>query len=136
MRKYLIVFIVMIMCIFMIGCNGKNVTQVSYEGKSLNWESTMKFDEDDKFMVNIKYIGEEELPLDVTFSIEYLSGNTSGGVMEYGESSRKLGGFTLEEGYDKDVHGYISKYKNKDKLNVIMKWNNQEEIIELNKNRH
>ncbi|MDZ5253829.1 hypothetical protein [Clostridium sp. LIBA-8841] len=133
MRKYFIIFIVVVLCIIIIGCNGKKVREVSYEGENLHWESIMKFDEDDKFMVNIKYIGEEELPLEVTFNIEYLSGNTSGGVLEYGELSEKLGGFTLEDDYDKNLYGDISKYKNKDKLNVIMKWNNQEEIIELSK---
>lgn len=41
---------------------------MAYQGESLNWESTMKFEEDDKFMVNIKYIGEEELTLEVIFN--------------------------------------------------------------------
>lgn len=117
----------------MIGCSNDKVTKMVYQGESLDWESTMNFGEDDKFMVNIKYIGEEELPLYVTFNIEYLSGNTSGGVMEYGELTEKIGGFTLEEDYDKEVHGDISKYKNRDKLNIVMKWNDKEETIELKK---
>ncbi|WP_274292851.1 hypothetical protein [Clostridium perfringens] len=133
MKKYSLVFTVILMCIIMIGCSNDKVTKMVYQGESLNWESTMNFGEDHKFMVNIKYIGEEELPLYVTFNIEYLSGNTSGGVMEYGELTEKIGGFTLEEDYDKEVHGDISKYKNRDKLNIVMKWNDKEETIELKK---
>lgn len=129
MKKYFLVFTVILICIIMIGCSNDKVTKMVYQGKSLNWE----FGEDDKFMVNIKYIGEEELPLYVTFNIEYLSGNTSGGVKEYGELTEKIGGFTLEENYDKEVHGDISKYKNRDKLNIVMKWNDKEETIELKK---
>lgn len=117
----------------MIGCSDDKVTKMVYQGESLNWESTMNFGEDDKFMVNIKYIGEEELHLYVTFNIEYLSGNTSGGVIEYGELTEKIGGFTLEEDYDKEVHGDILKYKNRDKLDIVMKWNDKEETIELKK---
>ncbi|EHK2388075.1 hypothetical protein QTJ04_07980 [Clostridium perfringens] len=133
MKKYFLVFTVILICIIMIGCSNDKVTKMVYQGESLNWESTMNFGEDDKFMVNIKYIGEEELPLYVTFNIEYLSGNTSGGVKEYGELTEKIGGFTLEENYDKEVHGDISKYKNRDKLNIVMKWNDKEETIELKK---
>ena len=117
----------------MIVCSNDKVTKMVYQGESLNWESTMKFEEDHKFMVNIKYIGEEELPLYVTFNIEYLGGNTSGGVIEYGELTEKIGGFTLEEDYDKEVHGDILKYKNRDKLDIVMKWNDKEETIELKK---
>ena len=133
MKKYFLVFTVILICIIMIGCSNDKVTKMVYQGESLNWESTMNFGEDDKFMVNIKYIGEEELPLYVTFNIEYLSGNTSGGVKEYGELTEKIGGFTLEENCDKEVHGDISKYKNRDKLNIVMKWNDKEETIELKK---
>ncbi|XZI53867.1 hypothetical protein ACSW9K_10615 [Clostridium perfringens] len=129
MKKYFLVFTVILICIIMIGCSNDKVTKMVYQGESLNWE----FGEDDKFMVNIKYIGEEELPLYVTFNIEYLSGNTSGGVKEYGELTEKIGGFTLEDNYDKEVHGDISKYKNRDKLNIVMKWNDKEETIELKK---
>ncbi|MDK0570880.1 hypothetical protein P6O23_07890 [Clostridium perfringens] len=133
MKKYSLVFTVILICIIMIGFSNDKVTKMVYQGESLNWESTMNFGEDDKFMVNIKYIGEGELPLYVTFNIEYLSGNTSGGVMEYGELTEKIGGFTLEEDYDKEVHGDILKYKNRDKLNIVMKWNDKEETIELKK---
>lgn len=133
MKKYSLVFTVILICIIMIGCSDDKVTKMVYQGESLNWESTMNFGEDDKFMVNIKYIGEEELHLYVTFNIEYLSGNTSGGVIEYGELTEKIGGFTLEEDYDKEVHGDILKYKNRDKLDIVMKWNDKEETIELKK---
>ncbi|MCX0416336.1 hypothetical protein ACSW86_04925 [Clostridium perfringens] len=133
MKKYSLVFTVILICIIMIGFSNDKVTKMVYQGESLNWESTMNFGEDDKFMVNIKYIGEGELPLYVTFNIEYLSGNTSGGVMEYGELTEKIGGFTLEEDYDKEVHGDILKYKNRDKLDIVMKWNDKEETIELKK---
>lgn len=132
-RKYFLAIIVFTVCILMIWCNSKNTSQVSYQGETLNWESIMKFDEDDKFVVNIKYIGDEELPLDVNFNIEYLSGNTSGGALNYGELSGKIGGFTLEEDYDKAVYGEVSQHKNKEKLKIIMIWNNKKEVIELNK---
>ncbi|XZL28858.1 hypothetical protein ACSXAG_03825 [Clostridium perfringens] len=58
MKKYSLVFTVILICIIMIGCSNDKVTKMVYQGESLNWESTMKFGEDDKFMVNIKYIGE------------------------------------------------------------------------------
>lgn len=132
-RKYFIAIVVFMLCIFMIWCNSKNIRQVSYKGETLHWKSIIKFDEDDKFMVNIKYIGDEELPLDVTFDIEYLSGNTSGGVLNYGELSEKIGGFTLEEDYDKAIYGEVSQHRNKDKLKIIMKWNDKKEVIELNR---
>lgn len=132
-RKYFIAIVVFMLCILMIWCNSKNIRQVSYKGETLHWKSIIKFDEDDKFMVNIKYIGDEELPLDVTFDIEYLSGNTSGGVLNYGELSEKIGGFTLEEDYDKAIYGEVSQHRNKDKLKIIMKWNDKKEVIELNR---
>lgn len=132
-RKYFIAIVVFMLCILMIWCNSKNTRQVSYKGETLHWKSIIKFDEDDKFMVNIKYIGDEELPLDVTFDIEYLSGNTSGGVLNYGELSEKIGSFTLEEDYDKAIYGEVSQHRNKDKLKIIMKWNDKKEVIELNR---
>ena len=35
--------------------------------------------------------------------------------------------------YDKKIHGDVSKYGNKDSLEVFIKWNDKEETIVLNK---
>ena len=113
----------------------ETVTKVAYQGESLHWKSTMTFDENNKYILNVKYIGQEEqLPLEVTLNAEFLSDNSMGGTFEYSKLiDGKLGGFTFENDYDKDIYGSVSKYKNKDKINVVIKWNNTEETIELNK---
>lgn len=60
--------------------------------------------------------------------------NGSGGCVEYGElASEVFGGFTFENDYDKKIHGDVSKYRNKESLEVIIKWNDKEETIVLNK---
>ena len=116
-------------------CTSESITKVTYQGGSLNWESTMIFDESDKYTLNVKYIGQEEqLPLEATLNAEFLSGNSTGGHFEYSElTTDKFGGFTFENDYDKEIFGSVSKSKNKDKLNVVIKWNNTEETIELSK---
>ena len=116
-------------------CTSETITKVTYQGGSLNWESTMIFDESDKYTLNVKYIGQEEqLPLEATLNAEFLSGNSTGGHFEYSElTTDKFGGFTFEKDYDKEIFGSVSKSKNKDKLNVVIKWNNTEETIELSK---
>jgi hypothetical protein len=54
--------------------------------------------------------------------------------MEYGELANDVfGGFTFENDYDKKIHGDVSKYGNKDSLEVFIKWNDKEETIVLNK---
>ena len=116
-------------------CTSKNITKVTYQGGSSNWESTMIFDENNKYILNVKYIGQEEhLPLEATLNAEFLSGNSTGGYFEYSElTTEKFGGFTFEEDYDKEIFGSVSKSKNKDKLNIVIKCNNTEETIELSK---
>ena len=120
----------------MIRCTDKTVTKVTYQGKSSHWESTMIFDENSKYVLNVKYIGgQEQLPLEATLDAEFLSGKGfAGGTFGYSElTTEKFGGFTFENNYDKKMYGSVSKSKNKDKLNVIIKWNNIEEVIELSK---
>ena len=116
-------------------CTSETVTRVTYHGESLNWESTMIFDENDKYILNVKYIGQEEqLPLKGTLKAEFLSGNSTEGYFEYSElTTEKFGGFTFENDYDKEILGSVSKSKNKDKLNVVIKCNDTEETIKLNK---
>lgn len=116
-------------------CMSEAVTKVTYQGESLHWQSTMTFDENNKYTLNVKYIGEKEkLPLDANVNAEFLSENSMGGTFEYSElTDEKFGGFTYENDYDKNVYGSVSRYKNKDKLNVVIKWNDIEETIELNK---
>lgn len=134
MKRYLSVFVLAIIVFIITGCTGDDITKVTYHGKSFNWESTMIFDEEDKQSLNIKYLGQEQLPIDVSFSAEFLSGNGSGGCVEYGELANEVfGGFTFEDDYDKKIHGDVSKYRNKDSLKVIIKWNDKEETIVLNK---
>ena len=48
--------------------------------------------------------------------------------MEYGEVLNKVGGFSLGKDYDYK----LLKYEDKEKLTIIMEWNKQEEIVELN----
>ena len=112
----------------------ETVTKLTYQCESAHWQSTITFDENNKYIFNIKYIGQEDqLPLKATLNAEFLSENGMGGAFEYSElTDEKFGGFTFENDYDKDIYGSISKYKNKDKLNVVIKWNNTEETIELN----
>lgn len=135
MKKWLLTFTILLNCIVMTMCTSETITKVTYQGGSLNWESTMIFDENDKYILNIKYIGQEEqLPLKATLNAEFLSGNSTGGYFEYSElTAEKFGGFTFEDDYDKEIFGSVSKSKNKDKLNVVIKWNNTEETIELSK---
>ena len=116
-------------------CMNETVTKVAYQGESLHWKSTMTFDENNKYILNIKYMGQEEqLPLEATLNAEFLSGNSMGGTFEYSKlTAEKFGVFTFENDYDKEIYGSVSKYKNKDKLNLLIKWNNTEETIELNK---
>lgn len=134
MKKWLLTFTILLNCIFMTMCTSETITKATYQGGSLNWESTMIFDENDKYILNVKYVGQEEqLPLEATLNAEYLSGNSMGGYFEYSELTEKVGGFTIEQDYDKDIFGSVSKSKNKDKLNVVIKWNNTEETIELSK---
>ena len=116
-------------------CANETVTRVMYHGEGLNWESTMIFDENDKYILNVKYIGQEEqLPLKGTLKAEFLSGNSTEGYFEYSElTTEKFGGFTFEKDYDKEKFGSISKSKNKDKLNVVINCNDTEETIKLNK---
>lgn len=135
MKKWLLTFTILLNCMVMTMCTSETITKVTYQGGSLNWESTMIFDESDKYTLNIKYIGQEEqLPLEATLNAEFLSGNSTGGHFEYSElTTDKFGGFTFENDYNKDIFGSVSKSKNKDKLNVFIKWNNTEETIELSK---
>lgn len=135
MKKWLLTFTILLNCIVMTMCTSETITKVTYQGGSLNWESTMIFDESDKYTLNVKYIGQEEqLPLEATLNAEFLSGNSTGGHFEYSElTTDKFGGFTFENDYDKEIFGSVSKSKNKDKLNVVIKWNNTEETIELSK---
>lgn len=135
MKKLLLTFTILLNCIIMTMCTSETITKVTYQGGSLNWESTMIFDESDKYTLNVKYIGQEEqLPLEATLNAEFLSGNSTGGHFEYSElTTDKFGGFTFENDYDKEIFGSVSKSKNKDKLNVVIKWNNTEETIELSK---
>ena len=135
MKKWLLAFIILLCCIVMTMCMSETVTKVTYQGESLHWESTMTFDENNKYILNVKYIGQEEqLPLKATLNAEFLSGNNMGGPFEYSElTNEQFGSFTFENDYDKEIYGSVSKSKNKDKLNVVIKWNNTEETIELNK---
>lgn len=130
MKKSIFIIIVLIFTILTIGCERKSVDELSFQGASQSWEATINYDKDSKHKVNIKYIGLEELPMEVEFTIEHLSGDTSSWSMEYGELWSKIGGFTLENDYDYK----LSKYKDKDKLTIVVKWNKYEETIELNVN--
>lgn len=134
MKRYLAMFVLAIMVFIITGCTGNDITKLTYRGESFNWESTMIFDEEDKQSLNIKYLGHEQLPIDVSFNADFLSENGMGGCVEYGELANEVfGGFTFENDYDKKIHGDVSKYRNKDSLKVIIKWNDKEEIIMLNK---
>ncbi|WP_195266242.1 hypothetical protein [Clostridium sp. 1001275B_160808_H3] len=128
MKKYIFITISLFITILTIGCKSNSVDQLSFQGSSQSWEATINYDNNNKCKVNIKYTGIEKPPMDVEFTIEDLSGNSSGGYMEYGEVLNKVGGFSLEKEHDYK----LSKYKNKDKLVIIMKWNNNEETIKLN----
>ncbi|EEH97782.1 hypothetical protein CSBG_01408 [Clostridium sp. 7_2_43FAA] len=128
MKNFTITFMVLIFSIFTMGCERKSVDQLLFQGSSQNWEATINYDRNNKYKVNIKYIGLERLPMDVKFTIEDLSGNSSGGYMEYGEVLNKVCGFSLEKEYDYK----LLKYEDKDKLTIVMEWNKQEEIVELN----
>ncbi|MCR1949848.1 hypothetical protein NSA50_02090 [Clostridium sp. DSM 100503] len=128
MKKLIFIIIAIIFGAITIGCESKSIGELSFQGSSQSWEATINYDNNNKCKVNIKYTGIEKPPMDVEFTIEDLSGNTSGGYMEYGEVLNKVGGFSLEKEHDYK----LSKYENKDKLAIVMKWNNNEETIELN----
>ncbi len=134
MKRYLSIFMLAVMIFIITGCTREDITKATYHGQSFHWESTMIFDEEGKQSLNIKYLGQEQLPIEVSFNAEFLSGNGSGGYVEYGELANEVfGGFTFEDDYDKKIHGDVSKYRNKDSLKVIIKWNDKEETIVLNK---
>ena len=52
-EKYLAILTLTIVVSIITGCTSNNVTKVTYHGESLNWESTMIFDEEDKQSLNI-----------------------------------------------------------------------------------
>jgi hypothetical protein len=133
MKKIIGIIICTILLLTTVACSSNNTNKLSYAGKGSEWEATVEFNTGETCKTVIKYLGNDKKPMEVKFTTEWLSGNTSHGISQYTENLDKVGGITVQTDNDDTVNGNIKKYKNKDSLKIEIEWNNKKEQIDLTK---
>ena len=131
MKKIIGVIICTILVFTAVACNRNNTDKLIYAGKGIEWESTVEFNTGGICKTVIKYLGNDKKPIEIKFTIESLSGNTSTGIGEYTENHDKVGALIIQTDNDDKINGNIKKYKNKGVLKVEIQWNNKREQIDL-----
>lgn len=138
MKKYIkvvlaiIVAIVITTVIILVNNNSGNGDDILvYYGESADWEATMIFNPNDKYVMTIKHKGNEKLPIKCKITMNYLSGGRNTGEIEYSDLSDKVGGFKFEKEYDKEIYGDTLKYNWKESLALTLKWENKQQDIVL-----
>ena len=133
LKKIIGIIICTILVFTTVACNSNNTNKLVYVGKGNEWEASIEFNTGGICKQVIKYLGNDKKPIEIKFTIESLSGNTSTGIGEYTENHDKVGGLIIQTDNDDKINGNIKKYKNKDSLKVEIEWNNKKEQINLTK---
>jgi hypothetical protein len=131
LKKIIGIILCAILVFTSVGCNSRNTKRIVYEGIGNEWQATVEFNTGGICKTVIKYLGNDEKPLKLKFTTEWLSGNISSGVGEYNENLDKGGGLTIQTDNDDDINGNIKKYGNKDSLKIEIEWNNKKELVDL-----
>ena len=131
LKKIIGIILCAILAFTSVGCNSSNSKTIVYEGIGNEWQATVEFNTGGICKTVIKYLGNDEKPLKLKFTTEWLSGNTSNGVGEYNETLDKAGGLTIQTDNDDAINGNIKKYGNKESLKIEIEWNNKQEKINL-----
>ena len=129
MKRFISLTITLLMILILISCTSKNdIKKLNYEGISDNWKVSIEFNTSGDSKIFIRYIGNSTIPKKINFDFEHLSKNISSGDCEY---SKTLDGFNIVFPNDDKLNDNIEKYNDKKTLNITIKWDQQNEKIEL-----